>query len=72
MAQPDALISAVGTKVYGRDGSGAWVEDEAWSGQLDEAWDVQAIRNAGYKALTQVGKDSMHFRPPEEQNSHKV
>ncbi|GAX82355.1 hypothetical protein CEUSTIGMA_g9784.t1 [Chlamydomonas eustigma] len=79
MAAPDALISAVGTKVYQRQllpGSstkgGEWEEDAEWSKQLDEGWDVQAVREAGYKALSQVGKDAMHFRPPEEQNIHKV
>ena len=43
-----------------------------WTLGLDEAWSVEAVREASYKALAEVGKDSMHFRPPEEQNAHKV
>lgn len=30
------------------------------------------MREAAYKALADVGRDSMHFRPPEEQNDHKI
>ena len=30
------------------------------------------MREAAYKALAQVGKERMHFRPPDEQNAHKV
>ena len=61
-------------QVYRREdeGSGAWREDEAWTAGLDEAWSVEAVREASYRALAEVGKESMHFRPPEEQNAHKV
>jgi hypothetical protein len=31
LAQPDALISAVGTRVYNYDGAGEWEEDAAWT-----------------------------------------
>jgi len=71
MAHPQSLISAVGTKVYNNDGSG-WKEDRGWTSLLDDAWNISTARDAGYKALAQVGKDLMHFRPPEEQNDHKV
>ena len=30
------------------------------------------MRDAAYAALACVGKEHMHFRPPEEQNEHKV
>ena len=30
------------------------------------------MRDATYKALTVAGKERMHFRPPDEQNEHKV
>lgn len=72
MAHPDALISAVGTKIYSSVSGGAWREDTAWSATLDESWSVNATREASYKALALVGKENMHFRPPEEQNEHKV
>lgn len=31
LAQPDALISAVGTRVYNYDSAGEWEEDAAWT-----------------------------------------
>ncbi|KFM25353.1 Protein GrpE [Auxenochlorella protothecoides] len=31
-----------------------------------------AVRDAAYAALAAVGRDAMHFRPPAEQNEHKV
>ena len=71
MAHPDALISAVGTKIYSHEG-GAWREDAAWAASLNEAWSVTVVREASYQALAAVGRDRMHFRPPEEQNEHKV
>ncbi|KAG2488724.1 hypothetical protein HYH03_012724 [Edaphochlamys debaryana] len=79
MAVPDALILAVGTLVYLRNPSGGppdspagWRQDRDWSATLDERWNLKVARDACYKALAQAGKDSMHFRPPEEQNDHKV
>eukprot|EP00983_Pelagomonas_calceolata_P104275 1159006-Pelagomonas_calceolata.AAC.6 len=54
LAHPDALISAVGTKVHSFDGE-SWREDAAWTAQLDKDWDLVAVRDAAYKALTQVG-----------------
>ncbi|KAG2440657.1 hypothetical protein HYH02_010236 [Chlamydomonas schloesseri] len=79
MAVPDALILAVGTCVYLRNPSGGpadspsgWREDRDWSGQLDQSWSLKVARDACYKALAEVGKDAMHFRPAEEQNDHKV
>uniref|UniRef100_A0A7S3RAP8 Sucrose phosphatase-like domain-containing protein n=1 Tax=Dunaliella tertiolecta TaxID=3047 RepID=A0A7S3RAP8_DUNTE len=71
LAHPDALISAVGTKVHSFDGE-SWREDAAWTAQLDKDWDLVAVRDAAYKALTQAGRDNMHFRPKEELNQHKV
>uniref|UniRef100_A0A7S0QZA9 Sucrose phosphatase-like domain-containing protein n=1 Tax=Chlamydomonas leiostraca TaxID=1034604 RepID=A0A7S0QZA9_9CHLO len=72
LALPDALISAVGTKVYTQDGSGKWAEDMGWSKTLDADWKLEGAREACYRALAEVGKERMHFRPPEEQNAHKV
>ncbi|MEW5307867.1 MAG: hypothetical protein WDW36_010240 [Sanguina aurantia] len=71
LAPPDALISAVGTKVYEFE-SGRWREDQEWTALLGEGWDLAVAREAAYRTLAQVGKDVMHFRPPDEQNDHKV
>lgn len=55
MAHPDALISAVGTKVY-RFEAGSWQEDMAWSATLDQGWNAEAVREACYEALAMVGR----------------
>lgn len=71
LAHPDILISAVGTKIYNYKGK-TWEEDHQWVKLLDKEWDVQVVREAAYSSLAKVGKERMHFRPPEEQNDHKV
>lgn len=54
LAHPDALISAVGTKVY-EFVSGQWREDVAWAALLGEGWDLAVAREAAYSTLAQVG-----------------
>jgi len=71
LAEPDMLILGVGTQVYNRGVSG-FEQDEQWSKELDQGWDLQVVRDAAYAALATAGKEAMHFRPPEEQNDHKV
>lgn len=71
MLVPDAVICAVGTKVYLRNGQG-WDEDRNWSGMISEGWDVAVVREAAYQALAKVGKEMMHFRPANEQNEFKI
>ena len=51
---------------------GDWVLNEAYAAQLDEGWDLNLVREATYAALDAVGREHMHFRPPEEQNDHKA
>ena len=51
---------------------GQWVEDAGYAAQLDEDWHLEDVREATYAALAAVGRDNMHFRPPDEQNEHKV
>ena len=61
----------VGTKVFNWE-NGNWAADADYSSRLDQQWSLEAVRDATYAALAAVGKDSMHFRPPDEQNDHKV
>lgn len=71
LPQPDCLITSVGTKVYNH-ADGEWVVDQDHVALLDQDWDLNVVRDAAYAALASVGRDSMHFRPPDEQNEHKV
>ena len=71
LAMPDVLMSSVGTKVYNWQ-QGSWVEDAQYASRLDRAWKLDTVREATYAALAAAGRGKMHFRPPEEQNDHKV
>ncbi|KAF5835213.1 sucrose-6F-phosphate phosphohydrolase-domain-containing protein [Dunaliella salina] len=52
VAEPDAVISAVGTKVFlnmdeagrGRTSGDGWAEDMEWTRRLDQGWDLQVVR----------------------------
>lgn len=52
VAEPDAVVSAVGTKVFlnmdevgrGRSNGDGWVEDMEWTRRLDQGWDLQVVR----------------------------
>lgn len=72
LAQPDALISAVGTRVYNYDGAGEWEEDAMWTTALDDQWSEQVVRDACASAVELCGDRRMHFRPEHEMNSHKL
>ena len=48
------------------------VEDMHYSARLDEGWNLEIVREAAYASLAAAGREKMHFRPPEEQNAHKV
>jgi len=73
LAVPDVIISAVGTKIYEKDPSSKkWIEMGSWTRVLDEEWSLEAVRDATYRVLASVGREAMHFRPPEELNEHKV
>lgn len=61
LAEPDVLITAVGTKIYNNNG-GKWTEDRGWIERLDEGWKLDVVREAAYGALAAVGKGKMHFR----------
>jgi len=49
-----------------------WELDQEFAAKLDEGWNLEKVRDAAYKALKAAGKERMHFRPPDEQNEHKV
>ncbi|KAL4425696.1 hypothetical protein ABPG75_009712 [Micractinium tetrahymenae] len=72
LAQPDMLISAIGTRIYAKNRRGAWEEDEGYTASLGAGWQLEGVREACYRVLANVGKDAMHFRPPNEMSEHKV
>ena len=76
LAVPDALICAVGTKVYRRRGGegagGEWTEDAEWTARLDEGWDFDVVMKAAAAAVRAAGDENAHFRPEEEFTDHKI
>mmetsp|Transcript_667 Transcript_667/g.1395 ORF Transcript_667/g.1395 Transcript_667/m.1395 type:complete len:417 (+) Transcript_667:100-1350(+) len=72
IASPDALVSAVGTRVYTRLGQEQWEEDDAWTATLDEGWNEQVVLDSCTEAIELCGEDKMHFRPLHEMNAHKI
>lgn len=72
LATPDMLITAIGTRIYAKGSNGEWQEDERYTASLGQGWQLEGVREACYRALAQVGKEAMHFRPPSEMSEHKV
>jgi sucrose-6F-phosphate phosphohydrolase len=72
IAEPDLLISSVGTKIYKKNSTSSWVLDEEYEKRLGNGWELEAVRESAYAALGSVGKDQMHFRPPSEMNDYKI
>ena len=75
LATPDMLIASVGTKIYNQDETGTYVENVAWTATLSSpacGWDLRAARDVAYTLLVKYGDEHVHFRPPDEQNEHKV
>jgi sucrose-6F-phosphate phosphohydrolase len=72
IAEPDLLISSVGTKIYKKESNNSWVQDEIYEKRLGKGWELDAVREAAYAALGAVGTEKMHFRPPSEMNDYKI
>lgn len=65
---PDALITAVGTKVFLLDTEGGsratasgmvWQEDAAWAESLDEGWNLGAARSAAQAVIEELKSRSI-------------
>lgn len=48
-------VGACWVQVYNFTAAGKWQEDKGWVQQLDVGWRVDAVREAAYAALAQVG-----------------
>ena len=78
---PDALITAVGTKIFllNREGgtrgtaSGLeWHEDLQWSTVLDENWDLKVAREAGAAAVAAAPEGSAHWLDDGSEHPHRI
>jgi len=63
VAQPDAMIVAVGTKVFinleevgrGKTTGSGWVEDMEWTNSLDVGWNLATVRRHARRLIDQHG-----------------
>jgi sucrose-6F-phosphate phosphohydrolase len=77
---PDALICAVGTKVFLLDRRGGtrgtapgdgWVEDAQWARILDDKWDLRAVR-AVAQAVVDADPSAAHWLDDGSEHPHRV
>eukprot|EP00892_Ulva_mutabilis_P007092 jgi/Ulvmu1/4755/UM020_0040.1 len=76
MTVPDAIITAVGTKVFllnrravrSKADSGSWVEAEGWSSLLSQDWDLEAVKAAAALCVS----DRCHWLDDGTEHPHRI
>ncbi|KAH7618839.1 putative sucrose-phosphatase 1 [Nannochloris sp. 'desiccata'] len=78
---PDALITAVGTKIFLLDREGgtrgtasglSWQEDTQWAGILSGGWNLEIVRAAGAEAITLVPENTAHWLDDGSEHPHRI
>lgn len=78
---PDAIITAVGTKIFLLDpetGTRAtatgtsWKEDKVWAQMLDEYWDLESARKAATEAISLAAPETAHWLDDGSEHPHRV
>lgn len=78
---PDALITAVGTKIFLLDREGgtrgnasglSWVEDRQWARVLDGGWDLNVVKAAGAQAIAAVPEGTAHWLDDGSEHPHRI
>lgn len=78
---PDALITAVGTKIFLLDREGGtrgtasglgWIEDATWAEYLAEPWDLDAIREASNVVIMSCPPNSVHWLDDGREHPHRI
>eukprot|EP00210_Caulerpa_lentillifera_P006877 g6574.t1 len=81
LSLPDAVITAVGTKIFhlstgGRGRSRAtglnWIEDITWSSMLDKHWNLGLVREAGDALVYNFGGDRISWLDYGNEHPHRV
>lgn len=75
LAVPDAIVTAVGTKIFfresGAEGEWCWREDEAWKAQLDKGWDLVPVK-AACQAVIQAHDGRVQWLDQGTEHPHRV
>jgi len=78
---PDALITAVGTKIFLLDREGgtrgtasglSWQEDTHWAGILSSGWNLEIVRAAGAEAIALAPENAAHWLDDGSEHPHRI
>lgn len=78
---PDAIISAVGTKIFlldrerghrGSTSGSSWHEDMDWAHSLDEGWDLHIVRQAANAAIQEYSQDKVNWLDDGSEHPHRI
>lgn len=78
---PDAIITAVGTKIFlldrekGHRGTSSglqWTEDVQWASSLDAGWDLEKVRRAASEVLVELSGDAISWLDDGSEHPHRI
>jgi len=78
---PDAIITAVGTKIFlldrekghrGTTSGSAWQEDVQWARSLDAGWDLEKARGAANEVISELSSDQIAWLDDGSEHPHRV
>lgn len=78
---PDAIITAVGTKIFlldrekghrGTASGSAWQEDVQWARSLDAGWDLEKARGAANEVISELSSDQIAWLDDGSEHPHRV
>lgn len=78
---PDAIITAVGTKIFlldrekGHRGTSSglqWTEDVQWASSLDAGWDLEKVRRAASEVLSELSSDAISWLDDGSEHPHRI
>lgn len=78
---PDAIISAVGTKIFlldrerghrGSTSGSSWHEDMDWAHSLDDGWDLQVVRKIANAAIQKYSESKVNWLDDGSEHPHRI
>jgi sucrose-6F-phosphate phosphohydrolase len=78
---PDAIITAVGTKIFlldrerGHRGTASgegWHEDLDWSRSLDDGWDLEAVYQSASEVISELSEEHVKWLDDGSEHPHRI
>lgn len=78
---PDAIITAVGTKIFlldrekghrGTSSGSQWTEDVQWARSLDAGWDLEKVRRAASEVLSELSSEAISWLDDGSEHPHRI